>query len=348
MKQGFDYWDYFLRECERANAPLYVQIVRGVGQDDELKEIASHVKPGQPMANILLAAVHFLLLRGADHPLRRFYPNLNGGHALADDAFPAFKDFVLTHREEVAELVAKGVTNTNEVGRSSALHAGFRALAVEAGEPLALIEVGPSAGLNLIWDRYRVRYLRGAEEHFAGRENAALTIDCELRGGEIPPLGPAPKVASRVGLELNPVDLKQAWWRDWLRALVWPDNLARFGRLEKAIDVFLRESVEIRAGNALSLLPDALAEVPEDRPVCVYHTYVTYQFSEEMRESFEHILTMAGLRRPVWRLSAEGSPERVGEAPLLLGRYHDGVKEVRELGFCHHHGGWLEWHGSVP
>lgn len=345
MSESFDYWDFFLRECERADAPLYVQIIRGVGQDDEMKEIASHVKRGQPMANILLAAVHFLLLRGAKHPLRRFYPNLNGGQSLDEDAFPAFRDFVLTHRQETGELIANGVTNTNEVARCSALQAGFRALAAETGEPLALIEVGPSAGLNLIWDRYRVRYVRGNEEYFAGPAEAELTIDCELRGDKIPPLGPSPKVASRVGLELNPVDLKEPFWRDWLKALVWPDNLARFARLETAIDIFLRESVQIRAGDALSLLPEALAQIPENLPVCVYHSYVIYQFSDEMRRALDDTMIAAGLRRPVWRMSVEGSRERVGEAPLLLRRYADGVKEKRELALCHHHGGWLEWRG---
>jgi hypothetical protein len=338
------YWDFFIVECERANAPLYVDIVRGVAGDPALQELASQVKKGQPQANILLAAVHFLLLRGAQHPLRRFYPNLNGGnHIEGEAAFPHFKDFVETHRAELAPLIANGVTNTNEVARCSALHAGFRAVAEEAGQPLNLIEIGPSAGLNMIWDKYRVRYSRGGQDYFAGAADAALTIDCELRGDKLPPLGPTPKVASRVGLELNPVDLSDAHHRDWLRALVWPDAVERFARMEKAIAIFLKEKVEIRAGDALGLLSDALARIPEDQPVCVYHTYVVYQFSEQMRETLDNILVMAGLRRPVWRLGAEGTLVRVGEAPLMLGRYHDGARDLRTLALCHPHGVWLEW-----
>jgi hypothetical protein len=344
MSGDFDYWDFFVRECERAgDAPLYVQIVRGISGDDDLKAIASRVTPGQPYANIILASVHFLLLRGDPHPLRRFYPNLNGGHSLSEDAFPAFKDFVDTHRAELIPLIAKGVTNTNEVARCSTLHAGIRAVAKEAGEPLALIEIGPSAGLNMIWDKYRVRYARGSEEHFVGPADAALTLACEIRGAKMPPLGAAPKIASRVGLELNPVDLSDPFWRDWLRALVWPDQVARFARLEKAIDIRLRETVEIRPGNALTLLPEALAAIPEDQPVCVYHSYVTYQFSDEMREALDNILTMAGLRRPVWRLSAEGTLLSAGDAPLTLRRYHDGVRDKRQLALCHPHGAWIEW-----
>ena len=342
--KSFDYWDFFVIECERANAPLYTQIVRGIGGDPALREFASHVKKGQPHANIILAAVHFLLLRGAQHPLRRFYPNLNGGNRVeGENPFPAFKDFVETHRVELAVLIAKGVTNTNEVARCSSLHAGFRAVAKESGEPLALIEIGPSAGLNMIWDRYRVRYTRGGESFEVGPADAALTIDCELRGDKNPPLGPTPKIASRVGLELNPVDLSNPEQRDWLKALVWPDNIARFARLEKALDIAGRAKSEIRAGDALALLPDAIARIPEDQPVCVYHSYVTYQFSDAMREALDNILTMAGLRRPIWRLSAEGSLVRIGEAPMVLGRYHDGARDSRQLALCHPHGAWLEW-----
>src|SRR5690242_10346766 len=76
-QNSFDYWDYFIAETERANAPLYTQIVRGIAGDSALRELAARVKTGQPPANILLASVHYLLLRGAQHPLRRFYPNLN-------------------------------------------------------------------------------------------------------------------------------------------------------------------------------------------------------------------------------------------------------------------------------
>lgn len=343
-----DYWDFFIGETERADAPLYTAIVRGVAADPAMKEFAGHVKPGQPQANILLASVHFLLLRGAQHPLRALYPNLNGGARKDNaDAYPLFADFVARHRAELARLIANGVTNTNEVARCSALHAGFRVAAREAGAPLNLIEIGPSAGLNMRWDRYGVRYARGSEIFQTEPRDAPLLIDCELKGDLTPPVGPAPRVASRVGLELNPVDLADPGQRDWLKALVWPDQVARFARLERAIAVAANDPVEIRGGNALDLLAPAIARVPEDQPVCVYHTYVTYQFSEADREALDNILVVAGLRRPILRLSCEGSLAAFGEAPMLLGRYHDGEKTVRKLAVCHPHGAWLNWADSA-
>lgn len=339
---SFDYWAFFVEETKRMRAPLYTRIVEGIAKDEELKALAATVRKGQPMANNLLAAVHYLLLRGADHPLRRFYPNLNGGVFIEDtDPFPLFREFVERCRSEVAALLASRVTNTNEVGRSAFLHVAFRALAARAGEPLHLVEIGPSAGLNQFWDRYAVHFHRGTEAYRIGPRNAALVLDTVLRGDVLPPLDATPTVASRIGLELNPVDLSDPDQRDWLRALVWPDQVARFGQLEKALEIATRERPDIRAGDAFTLLPDVLCGLPENESVCVYHTFVVYQFSDEMRQALDDMLVAVGLRRPVWRLSIEGTLS--GDAPMLLYSYRDGAKEKRMLANCSPHGTWLEW-----
>src|SRR4051794_2562880 len=104
--KAFDYWEFFADEAERADAPLYVRLSRGIGGDPELREFANGVRKGQPPANVLLAAVHYLLLRGAEHPLKRFYPNLNGGSRVeGEDPFPRFQDFVAQFRGELAPLI---------------------------------------------------------------------------------------------------------------------------------------------------------------------------------------------------------------------------------------------------
>ena len=338
----FDYWQFFADEARRADSPLYVRLAEGVRGDPELRAFAAQAKNGQPPANILFGAVHYLLLRGADHPLRRFYPNLNGGARIEnEDPFAHFIDFVAKHHEQLVPLIASKVTNTNEVGRSALLHPAFRAVAKDAGEPLSLVEIGPSAGLNLIWDRYGVRYHRGSETFELPVPNPALVIDCELRGEKNPPLGPSPEIASRVGLELNPVNLNDPGQRDWLRALVWPDTHGRFERLEAALKAYASDRPEIRAGSALDLLPDAIRAIPEDQPVCVYHSYVVYQFSGEMKEALDSILTLAGLRRPVWRIAIEGTVE--GTNSIAMIRYHDGVRDARVLAQCHPHGRWIAW-----
>ena len=336
-----DYWEFFAADAKRTGSQVYSRIAEGIGRDDDLKALCANARAGQPHANMILGAVHFLLLRGDRHPLRRFYGTV-GGEASAEraDPFPDFRDFVLTHRAAVHGLIATRVTNTNEIGRSALLHPGFRVIASEVDRSLSLIEIGPSAGLNMIWDSFGVRYLRDGAIAASINVGASLVIDCELRGERCPPIDPAPSIAGRVGLELNPVDLSNVDDRDWLRALIWPDQVARLGRLDRAIELFAAHKPHIKSGDALTLLPDALAAVPPVEVPCVYHTIAIYQFSRTMRQALEDILTVAGLRRPVWRLSFEYD----GELYILSAiRYADGTRREIRLASCHPHGTWLEW-----
>jgi hypothetical protein len=335
-----DYWDFFIADARKIASPLYARFGEGIREDEDLKALAARAQKGQPHGNMILGAVHFLLLRGAEHPLRRHYPDLNERPLEGEDPFPKLRDFIDRHRDAVAHLIETRVTNTNEVGRSAVLHAGFRALAKASDKPLHLVEIGPSAGLNMIWDRYGVRYIRDGAAVATINPDASLMIDCELRGGRTPPFDVTPRVAGRVGLELNPVDLANDDDRDWLRALMWPDQVPRLRRLERAIELFAKEKPQIRHGNALDLLPEALAEIPADRTACVYHTIAVYQFSSAMKETLEDILTVAGLRRPVWRLAFELAGK---ECTVNLVRYADGVRDEKLLANAHPHGSWIEW-----
>jgi len=182
------YWRRFAAEAAHLGSPLYESLSLAVDEDPVLKALAARARPGQPHANLLFAAVHFLLLRGAQHPLRNFYATLGGTER--GDAFPAFRDFVAAHWNQVAALVETRVTNTNEVARSCVLRAGFVALAQREPAPLQLIEIGPSAGLNMIWDRYGMRYRRDDAVVMEIAPDAPLMLDCELKGEAMPPLSP--------------------------------------------------------------------------------------------------------------------------------------------------------------
>lgn len=346
MSDKPDYWRLWADHAE-AVSPLYARLARAIGADDALKALAGRAIPGQPRANMILGAVHFLLLRGVSHPLANFYATVGGTASARDeDPFPLFADFVAQHEIAIAQLIETRVTNTNEVGRSAVLHPGFRAVAQEAGAPLNLVEIGPSAGLNQIWDRYGLRYRRDGTVVAEIGAGAPLVIEADLRGETVPALGPAPTVARRIGLERNPVDLENADDRDWLRALVWPDNAARLARLDRAIALFRdgREAVEIRRGDALENLLPALRGIPEGEPVCIFHTITLYQFSRAMKATLDDLLTVAGLRRPIWRLSYEQEDRaRDFGAALVLTRYHDGTREDRRLAEAHPHGAWLRW-----
>src|SRR3569833_841184 len=162
MSGGYaDYWDFFAKDALKTGSVLYSRLSAGIGGDEELKALAARARKGQPHANLILAAVHFLLLRGADDPLKRFYATVGGTvSAQHEDPFPDIAAFVRKHRAAIEPMIATRVTTTNEVGRSAVLHPAFAVAAITAGSPLSRIDLGPSAGLNLIWDKYGLRYRR--------------------------------------------------------------------------------------------------------------------------------------------------------------------------------------------
>ena len=126
-----DYWDFFIAESVRQKAPLYVRLAMGVRDDPRLSARAARARPGQPMANLILGAVHFLLLQGLNHGLRAYYRTLNPDDAprATGNPFPLFRDVCLAHEAAIGAMVASRVTNTNEVGRSPYLRAGFLRIA---------------------------------------------------------------------------------------------------------------------------------------------------------------------------------------------------------------------------
>lgn len=343
MAWSADMWRRFAQRAREGGSPLYGALAMGVMEDADLLALATSGKPNQPPANILFAAVHYLLIRGAAHRLRAFYADLGGTDD--GDPMPAFKDFVVAHRAELAALIATRTVNTNEVGRCAYLAPGFRAVAMVAAAPLHLIEIGPSAGLNLNWDRYGVRYERGGVLAAEINPGARPALRCALRGEGVLPLGPAPVVAARVGLELNPVDIADAGARDWLRALVWPGRAERFSQLEDALAVAATHPPNIRGGDALDLLPEALAEAAAAHAPVVFHTKAIYQFTDEMRDALDYILIAASLRRPVYHLGQESAPDGTDRLELIC--YRDGQTTRRILAVCNSHGVWIEWLGDA-
>src|SRR5215469_5142472 len=89
------YWEFWSEDARRIGSTLYARLAAAIADDDALKALAARAQPGQPHANMILGAVHYLLLRGADHPLKRFYASV-GGMARSEEAdpFPDFRDFV--------------------------------------------------------------------------------------------------------------------------------------------------------------------------------------------------------------------------------------------------------------
>jgi hypothetical protein len=320
-----------------ADSPLYLRLGSVVVGDPYLLDLAAHAPTGQPPLLPLFAAVHYLLLAGSDHPLAGYYPSVGGGSAPDEEVGAAFSDFCRRNRSELTDLVSRRLVQTNEVARAAVLVLGLTAVAARGERPVAVIEVGASAGLLLRWDRYRYEY---GPAGAVGDAGSPVRISCVPRGPTPPPV-PAemPEASWRAGVDLDPVDLSDPLAARWLEAQVWPDQNLRRVRLLAAIELARSHPVDLIAGDAVAELPGLTSRCPPEAAVCVVHSMTLNQFSPEARQDLERVLGSA--RRPVLRISMEwiGTPR-----PLLsIIEYDRGRRAVTDLAEYHHHGDWIAW-----
>lgn len=287
----------FREFADATDSPFYARLTAELAERPDVLALLDDARPEQRRPMLLLAAVHHEVLRE--------------GVAYPPDA-DAFAAFCTLRRRRIGELVATGRTQTNEVGRAALLLPCLALL----DEPLALIEVGASAGLNLNLDRYAYRY--GEQE--LGESEVVLAP--ELRGAA-PAVDHIPRVASRVGVDLAPAPTP-----DWLRACIWPDQPERLARLDAALRIAYEHPPPLVQGDALELLGELIAAA--EGTVVVFHSAVTFYFDDSQRAAFDALV--AG----VHHVSAEPEPD--WDSFLLR-------VDGRRVGRAHPHGRWLAWEG---
>ncbi len=305
-------FEQFASHVSQQACPLYARLSGAVAADPELLALASHARRGQPVPNLFFAAIHFLLLKGVQHPLSAFYPSVSGVIERNADPYPTFRSFCLEHREEIRLLLATRLVQTNEVGRCACLLPAFALIVPRTqGQPLSLVEIGSSAGLNLLWDRYSYDY------------------------------GVLPEVTWRLGIDLHPLSVSDPEAKLWLQALIWPENAQRAERLQQALHLTEQEPPSIMAGDALALLPSVLASVPQETTLCVFHSLTVNQFSREARERLTLLLAEWAAKRLLFRVSLESYG---GAEPLLeLTTWRNDLATKQTLAVCDSHAQWLEW-----
>ena len=329
-------------ECPQIGGHVYRAACRGILGDADLLAIAARAPVTQPPPNLLFAAVHYLLLGGDESELRAWYPALAEGEARSPESvFPVFRAFCLENRNAIERLIETRLTQTNVILRCSALLPAFARIHRAGGNaPLALIEIGPSAGLNLQWNRFRYAYADGAVKW--GDPGSAVQVECEIRGDvDLPELPAEIPVAWRRGVDINPIDIDDADAVQWLRALIWPEHVQRHARLANAIEIARRHPPEIVRGSAAEHLPELLASAPPDTTLCVYGTHTLYQFPKDALIATYKAMQAASRKRPIDFIQMEGTGDRCSEVKHVA--YRDGERDTTLLARANPHGRWLEW-----
>jgi hypothetical protein len=330
----------YAADC-RGYSPIYEHITTGIAGDSELQALSSGGIEGQPPPNLICAASHYLLLSGVQHDVARYYPSVTADPAPIDEAlYPAFRDFCLRNAEAMRPLIASRLVQTNEVGRSACLLPAYAEVSRrEDGAPLALIDFGCSAGLNLLFDRFGYDY--GPARVRWGDASSPVQLRCELRGDTMPPLRDGTPVAAwRVGVDLNPIDVTDADSLLWLRALVWPEHREREATLVAAANLMRQHPQRLIKGDGVELLPSLLAEAPQDHALVVYYSFVLHQLSPGARRRFYAALAKASKSRTVYVVSMAGLMQATS---IELTTWRKGEHQRETLAECMAHGQWMRY-----
>lgn len=285
----------------------------------------------------LAGALHGLVLEDRDEGLAAVYPPQHG--QVGDDAlWEAVAAALAAHPSTVLERLAQP-PQTNEVMRTAALAPGFLSVAALTGLPLATFEIGASAGLNSLWDRFAYRF----GEARWGPADSPVTIAPDWQG-EPPPDAPA-TVVERAACDRAPVDLGDAAARLRLLSYVWADQTERLARIRAATRLAAGDVVVERA-DAVAWLEARLKGARPGVARVVFHSIMWQYLDTGTQARAAALIEAAGAQadadRPLAWLRLEGDGAEPGAA-ITLTLWPGG--ETRTLGRADFHGRWVRWRG---
>jgi hypothetical protein len=286
----------------------------------------------------LAGALHFLALKGEAPELARLFPSCGGAADFAA-LWPAAREQIARHASTISQFI-EHEPQTNEPGRSAVLLPGFLEIDRLTGRPLAVLEIGASAGINLCWDRFS--YDLGPYRWGDG----TATIRAEWRGPAAS-FERRPTVVARRGCDRAPLDLTDIETCRRLEAFIWPDHLSRMERLRAAVVLALRETPRVDREDAATWLSARLASRPVGTCTVIVHTIVWQYLGTDAQTAVNAAIDDAAARAtaetPLARLWFEPD-EDCREYRLMLAIWPG--MESRKLAIAHPHGTRIEWRGA--
>ena len=348
-----------------ADAPaswaLTAELFRAIAGEDVLLDLAAAVPADRLPPLLLSAALRRLVTRDAPAPLAGWFPTAGSGQPPLDDGFrPALVSFAAEHADELAALCGAHRYQMNEVGRSADVLSVLADIGPD--RPIALVDLGTGAGLGLHLDRYRYRFATSNGDVVVGDPDSPLEVTCAVRG--TPPTPAAvPRIAARVGIDVEPLDLDDPDVRAWLAACIPPETGA-VDRFAAATTIARAHPARLVRGDLVETVAAVCAEMPADALLVLVDTYVHVFLPDDERARFRALLPRLGRDLewisvdPLVPLGPEGResvqdlpvPDRALEACRagvtgVVGRLsvRDGAVSGRVLGLAHPGAAWLEW-----
>ena len=350
--------------AEYAALPLYSGICRHLADDGDLASLLLAARPGQARPVLWLAALHDLVLRRPDAAAAQWYPSVVGPvRAPSGDPWGDVRRTVVEHRDELLQQIATHGTQTNEVNRAVYVAVGLAAASRDVpARPLALVELGASAGLLLAVDRYALRLCSRDGEVVLGDPRSTVSCVGHDRSGAAAVEGRAalalPTILGRAGVDLDPVDLSDDDAVRWLEACLWPEVPGRVERFRAACDLLRDRQPVVLRGDMVEGLPRAvdvaLQQAGPQAHVVVFSSWALTYLDPSRRNTMEAtVRSLAGDCEALSWLTAEPPacapgiepPTRADDGGTVVGlrRWREGRElEPVTLGTCHPHGAWVE------
>lgn len=348
--------DWQAQHAEQSGAPCTARVVRALAAVRET-ETATQTATGRRLAGWhgltlkdalplrLAGGLHHLLLSGADDRLARVYSGQITDQGQVDRLVC---ELVETFDHQLLPWL-DGPPQTNEAGRSASLMAGLLWVAQRACPRFELFELGASAGVNTMLDRYRFD-LGGTQ---VGPERSPMRIDPEWRGEGAPPEPPEGfELVSVRGCDVAPIDLSDPAAALKLKAYVWPDAAVRMARIDAAIQLASEAAPDVVKQDAGAFVTERLAEPQAQGTTRAMMHSIMWQYmpqatQDSITAGFEAAGAEATADRPLAWVALETDPATFRhelKVRLWDGGEHRG--DTHLLAFAHPHGAWVEWVGG--
>ncbi len=334
--------------CERMGSALYAELVQAAldNLDDggPVHDIVAEYD-GDALTDALplrfMGGIHRLVLDGKAPRLARHFPSV-GGTPVRQTLTSDFLDVVVHNTDYLVEA-QQVAPQTNEIGRSVALLPGLAYALDNRPLQIRLLEIGSSAGLNLLADRYRYR----SEQWMWDGADDSPIIEFDWTG-PVPRFPERFEIIARQGCDLSPLDASDPQAQTRLLSFVWADQPARFQRLRAALEMVRPGDFSLASADAAQWTEERLSEPTQPGVMTVLqHSVMWMYLPQESRSAISEAMEQAGAlattRQPLAHVRFESAPEQYDAEGhrLTVTTWPDRTERV--LAWGHAHGAWMRW-----